>query len=50
VIRLGTLDLPHDIKPLMAIWTEDAPAWAAIDPALEQFPRQPPPPSLPEPS
>ncbi|RZK00995.1 MAG: aldehyde-activating protein [Novosphingobium sp.] len=50
VIRLGTLDTPHDVKPLMAIWTEDAPAWAVIDPALEQFPRQPPPPSIPEPS
>jgi hypothetical protein len=47
VIRLGTLDEPHDIKPLMAIWTDDAPAWAVIDPALEQYPRQPPPPSNP---
>jgi hypothetical protein len=44
VIRLGMLDAPHDIKPVMAIWTDDAPAWAVIDPALERHPRQPPPP------
>ena len=44
-LRLGILDEPHGLKPLMAIWTDDAPAWAVIDPALEQFPRQPPPPS-----
>jgi len=43
-IRFGTLDLPHDLKPQVAIWTDDAPAWAVIDPALEQFPQQPPPP------
>ena len=45
VIRMGTLDTPHAIKPLMAIWTDDAPEWAVIDPALEQFPRQPPAPT-----
>jgi hypothetical protein len=43
-IRFGTLDLPHDLKPQVAIWTDDAPAWAVIDPTLEQFPQQPPPP------
>lgn len=43
-VRLGVLDQPHDLKPTMAIWTEAAPPWAVIDPALEQFPRQPPPP------
>jgi hypothetical protein len=43
-VRLGMLDEPHGLKPQMVIWTEDAPAWAVIDPALEQFPRQPPPP------
>lgn len=43
-IRFGTLDLPHDLEPQVAIWTDDAPAWAVIDPALEQFPQQPPPP------
>jgi hypothetical protein len=44
VIRLGFLDPGHDLVPSVAIWTEDAPAWAAIDPALEIFPRQSPPP------
>ena len=43
-VRLGMLDEPHDLKPQMVIWTEDAPAWAVIDPALEQYRRQPPPP------
>lgn len=45
VIRLGALDEPHGIRPQMAIWTDDAPDWAVIDPALEQHPRQPPPPA-----
>jgi hypothetical protein len=44
VVRFGVIDEPHGLRPLMAIWTDDAPAWAVIDPALEQFPRQPPPP------
>jgi hypothetical protein len=43
-IRLGLFDQPHDLKPQMAIWLDDAPAWAVIDPALARFPRQPPPP------
>jgi hypothetical protein len=43
-VRLGMLDEPHGLKPQMVIWTEDAPAWAVIDPALEQYRRQPPPP------
>lgn len=44
-VRLGFLDAPHDLAPQVAIWTEDAPAWAVIDPALERFERQPPPPT-----
>jgi hypothetical protein len=43
-VRLGFLDQPHDLRPSMAIWTDDAPGWAVIDPSLEQFPQQPPPP------
>ena len=46
-VRLGAIDEPHGLKPQMAIWTDDAPDWAMIDPALEQFPRQPPPPPQP---
>ncbi|UZK66812.1 GFA family protein [Sphingomonas sp. M1-B02] len=45
-LRLGFLDTPHDLSPQIAIWTEDAPAWAVIDPQLEQFARQPPPPPI----
>jgi len=43
-IRFGALDQPHGLKPQVAIWTDDAPDWAVIDPALERYPRQPPPP------
>ena len=43
-LRFGFIEPPHDLKPQMAIWLEDAPAWAVIDPALDPFPRQPPPP------
>jgi hypothetical protein len=44
-VRLGFLDEGHGLRPQQAIWTEEAPSWAAIDPALEQHPRQPPPPA-----
>ncbi len=44
-VRLGFLDEGHGLKPDTAIWVDDAPGWALIDPALEQFPRQPPPPA-----
>ena len=43
-IRLGFLEGDHGLKPQMAIWTSDAPGWAVIDPALEQWEGQPPPP------
>ncbi len=45
-VRLGAIDLPHDLKPQMIIWTDDAPAWAVFDPALEQFTGQPPAPPI----
>ncbi len=41
-VRLGFLDEPHGLRPQMAIWTDDAPDWAVVDPALEQHPGQPP--------
>ena len=41
-VRLGVIDEPHGLRPEVVIWTEDAPVWAQIDPALEQWPRQPP--------
>lgn len=47
VIRLGFIEPPHDLKPGAAIWLAEAPKWAVIDPALEQFARQPAPPPSP---
>ena len=44
-VRFGILDEPHGLRPQTAIWTDDAPEWAVIDPAMEQYPQQPPAPS-----
>ncbi len=41
-VRFGAIDEPHGLSPSVAIWTEEAPAWAIINPALEQWPQQPP--------
>ncbi len=41
VIRVGTLDDASGLAPQAVIWTDSAPAWASIDPALPAFPRQP---------
>ena len=46
-MRLGFLDAGHGLAPDAAIWTSEAPAWAAIDPALKQFAAQPPAPPAP---
>ena len=45
-VRLGFLDAGYNLKPQVAIWTDDAPSWAVIDPTLERFPRQPPTPEV----
>ncbi len=45
-VRLGALDERHGIEPTMAIWTDDAPDWALIDPKLENVARQPAPPKM----
>ena len=42
-IRAGTLDNPELIAPSATIWTDSAPNWAPIDPALPRFPKAPPP-------
>lgn len=47
VIRFGVLDEGHGLKPTAAIWLDDAPEWAMIDPAIEQWPQQPPAPGKP---
>lgn len=41
-IRLGFLDEGHALRPATAIWLDEAPEWAVIDPALEPHRRQPP--------
>jgi hypothetical protein len=41
-VRFGLLDPGHGLKPQMAIWTDEAPGWAVIDPALEAHRAQPP--------
>lgn len=43
-VRFGAIDFPNDLRPMMAIWTSRAPQWAVLDPALEQYETQPPPP------
>lgn len=42
VVRLGALDNAAHLSPATVIWTDEAPPWAMIDPALERFERQPP--------
>lgn len=41
-VRFGAITEPHGLKPTTAIWTDDAPEWAVVDPEMEQFPQQPP--------
>jgi hypothetical protein len=41
-LRFGFLEPGHGLAPQMAIWTDEAPAWAVIDPRLARFPGQPP--------
>lgn len=44
-VRVGTLDDPSSVSPQMSIWTQSAPAWACIDPAIPRSERHPPPPA-----
>ncbi|WP_298197826.1 GFA family protein [Novosphingobium sp.] len=44
-VRFGVIDEPHGLRPDVVIWTDEAPAWACIDPALERWPGQPPAPA-----
>jgi hypothetical protein len=46
-LRIGFLDEPHGLRPQMAIWTAEAPAWAVIDAAMENHAGQPPAPVRP---
>jgi hypothetical protein len=46
-VRFGVIDQPHGLRPQLAIWTDEAPDWAVVDPQLEQHPGQPPAPVPP---
>ena len=41
-MRVGFLDEPHGLKPQVAIWLSEKPAWAVEDETLECFAAQPP--------
>lgn len=41
-IRAGTLDNPELCAPSAVIWTDSAPSWAPIDPALPSYGKGPP--------
>jgi hypothetical protein len=41
-VRFGVIEEPHGLRPDTAIWLSEAPAWAVIDPELEQFAGQAP--------
>ncbi len=45
VVRLGALDDPSSVQPTANIWSNSAPAWACLNPALSLIPGQPPSPS-----
>jgi len=40
MVRFGVIDEPHDLAPQVAIWTSEAPPWAALDPAIPHWPGQ----------
>lgn len=40
-IRAGTLDAPDLLAPQAIIWTDSAPAWALLDPAIPHHPKGP---------
>lgn len=41
-VRIGALTVDCGLKPDTAIWTEEAPDWAVIDPSIEAYPQQAP--------
>jgi hypothetical protein len=42
VVRVGFVEMPHDLAPTSAIWLDDAPEWASVAPGLEIYRRQAP--------
>jgi len=43
VVRIGVFDETAQLGPASVIWTDSAPQWAQLDPALPNHARQPPP-------
>jgi hypothetical protein len=41
-VRVSILDDSNLVAPQAVIWTDSAPAWAALDPNLPHFPKAPP--------
>ncbi len=46
VVRVGSLDDTAIGAPASIIWTQSAPAWATLDPALPHYPKGPPAPPV----
>lgn len=44
VIRVGNLDDPSSVKPIMNIWADSAPEWSCLDAKIERVEQQPIPP------
>jgi hypothetical protein len=42
-VRAGTLDDPEIAKPVITIWTSQAPSWASVNDEIPKVVRQPPP-------
>ena len=38
----GSLDDPSSVTPTAIVWTDEAPAWAHLNDALDQYPGQMP--------
>jgi hypothetical protein len=45
-VRVGSLDDPERVRPVMNIWAAQAPSWAVLDDRLERFDGQAPPAAL----
>ena len=41
-VRVGSLDDPSSVTPTAIVWTEEAPAWAQLNEALDHYPGQMP--------
>ena len=46
-VRVSMFDDRNAFPPKAIIWTDSAPNWAKLDPALPHFPKAPPPPPKP---